>query len=296
MSNTVNTTTMPHPVSSGETFTSPTGLQANAMLARRRRIVIALNVITYFGMAALAWKLAAWNGWTLIDGVMFICFLLGTPWAVLGFWNALIGLWLLHGAKNPLAKVAPYGAASTTNAPLVIKTAILLTLRNEDSTRALKRLATVKSSIDQTGEGGAFSYFILSDTTDPASAAAEEAGVARWREETGAGDRIIYRRRAQNTGFKAGNVRDFCERWGQDFELMLPLDADSLMSGEVVVKMVRMMQAHPKLGILQSLVVGMPSTSAFARIFQFGMRHGMRSYTMGQAWWTADCGPFWGHN
>ena len=26
------------------------------------------------------------------------------------------------------------------------------------------------------------------------------------------------------------------------------------------------------------------------------MRHGMRSYTMGQAWWIGDCGPFWGHN
>jgi membrane glycosyltransferase len=31
-------------------------------------------------------------------------------------------------------------------------------------------------------------------------------------------------------------------------------------------------------------------------MFQFGMRHGMRSYTVGQAWWTGDCGPFWGHN
>jgi membrane glycosyltransferase len=77
---------------------------------------------------------------------------------------------------------------------------------------------------------------------------------------------------------------------------MLPLDADSLMSGPEIVRLTRMMQAHPKLGILQSLVVGMPSASAFARIFQFGMRHGMRSYTMGQAWWVGDCGPFWGHN
>jgi membrane glycosyltransferase len=77
---------------------------------------------------------------------------------------------------------------------------------------------------------------------------------------------------------------------------MLPLDADSLMSGDQIVRLMRMMQAHPKIGILQSLVVGMPSQSAFARIFQFGMRHGMRSYTMGQAWWVGDCGPFWGHN
>jgi membrane glycosyltransferase len=40
----------------------------------------------------------------------------------------------------------------------------------------------------------------------------------------------------------------------------------------------------------------MPSTSAFARIFQFGMRLGMRSWTIGSAWWQSDCGPYWGHN
>ena len=60
--------------------------------------------------------------------------------------------------------------------------------------------------------------------------------------------------------------------------------------------MVRILQAYPKLGILQSLVVGAPARSPFARLFQFGMRAGMRAYTMGQAWWTADCGPYWGHN
>ena len=146
------------------------------------------------------------------------------------------------------------------------------------------------------GEGAAFSYFVLSDTNDPAIAAAEELAVEAWRKGDPDRDRIVYRRRTENKAYKAGNVRDFCARWGGDFQLMLPLDADSLMSGPEIVRLTRMMQAHPKLGILQSLVVGMPSTSAFARIFQFGMRHGMRSYTMGQAWWVGDCGPFWGHN
>ena len=74
------------------------------------------------------------------------------------------------------------------------------------------------------------------------------------------------------------------------------LDADSVMTADAVLRLVRLMQADPRLGILQSLVIGMPSTSAFARIFQFGMRLGMRSYTIGSAWWQADCGPYWGHN
>jgi membrane glycosyltransferase len=41
---------------------------------------------------------------------------------------------------------------------------------------------------------------------------------------------LTYRRRADNPGFKAGNIRDFCERWGADFDFMLVLDADSLMA------------------------------------------------------------------
>ena len=76
----------------------------------------------------------------------------------------------------------------------------------------------------------------------------------------------------------------------------MTLDADSFMTADAVLRLVRIMQADPKLGILQGLVVGLPSTSAFARIFQFGMRLGMRSYTIGSAWWQGDCGPYWGHN
>jgi membrane glycosyltransferase len=68
------------------------------------------------------------------------------------------------------------------------------------------------------------------------------------------------------------------------------------MTAEATLLLVRIMQADPELGILQGLVVGLPSTSAFARVFQFGMRLGMRSYTIGSAWWQGDCGPYWGHN
>ena len=277
-------------------LTTPTGLQSIQDLAFRRRAVLALNVVTYLALMWLAARVIGHGGWSLVDVIMFVCFALGTPWTVLGFWNAVIGLWLLHFHKDPIAAVAPYAAAGETQVPVATKTAIFMTVRNEDPARAILRLKTVKASVDATGQGAAFSYFILSDTNDADVAVVEERAFNNWKAADKDGARLIYRRRTDNTGYKAGNVRDFCERWGQDYELMLPLDADSVMSGDAIVKLVRMMQAHPKIGILQSLVVGMPSQSAFARIFQFGMRHGMRSYTMGQAWWVGDCGPFWGHN
>lgn len=275
---------------------TPTGTQSLSELARRRRIVAVLNVATWLALAAGAAYILGSGGWSIIDVLMMLCFLVGTPWTVLGFWNGLIGLLLLHSRRDEIARVAPFASAGDAPDPITIRTAVLMTLRNEDPARAILRLKTVKAALDATGFGDQFAYFVLSDTNNDDVAKAEETAFAAWKIREPRQHTLIYRRREQNTGFKAGNVRDFCEKWGSDYELMLPLDADSVMDGETIVKMVRMMQICPRIGILQSLVVGMPSESAFARIFQFGMRQGMRSYTMGSAWWIGDCGPFWGHN
>ena len=272
--------------------------QTMLRLARRRTFVAVLNVTTYAAFLSGIAYVLSFGGWSVIDIIMLTALGVGLPWTVLGFWNAVIGLWLLHGVEDPIASVAPFAADGDVPVPITTDTAVLMTLRNEDPDRALRRLAIVKESLDRTGHGTNFSYFVLSDTNIPEVAALEEQAIADWRAQVGAQDaiRIQYRRRAENTGFKAGNVHDFCARWGDRFDFMLPLDADSLMSGDAILRLVRIMQRHRHIGILQTLVVGLPADSAFARIFQFGMRAGMRAYTMGQAWWTGDCGPFWGHN
>ena len=182
------------------------------------------------------------------------------PWTVLGFWNALIGLWLLHFRKDALAEVAPYAAAGDQTAPLRIKTAIFMTVRNEDPGSAPScGCKTVKASVDATGEGGAFSYFVLSDTSDPAVAAAEEAGRRglEGRRSRSRPHRLPppHRQHRLQGRQRARLLRPLGQR---TYALMLPLDADSLMSGAQIVRLTRMMQAHPKIGILQSLVVGMP--------------------------------------
>ena len=274
---------------------SPAGLQDLRDLARRRTIVLALNIVS---MGFLAWLLAmalSAGGWSVQDVTIMGCFLVGAPWTVMGLWNALIGMWLLHGRRDGLAAVAPHLEAMEHKGSLATRTALTMTVRNEDPERSYQRLAEMRRSLNATGHGHHFDVFILSDTTDPEIAAAEERLFAEMRGALG-GERATYRRRTRNTGFKAGNVRDFLMTHGGRFDFFLPLDSDSVMSGDAIVRMVRVMEAYPRLGILQSLVVGTPARSAFARIFQFGMRHGMRSFTMGATWWQGDCGPFWGHN
>jgi membrane glycosyltransferase len=275
---------------------TPAGLQRTNLLFQRRALVAALNIMTIAILAYIMARVLGDDGWTAIDWGIFASFVIGTPWTVIGFWNAVIGFWLLHVSSQGSAQVSPFLKAARRRTPIGIKTAVLMTLRNEDPARAFARLAIIRQSLDETGHGHRFDFYVLSDTSDPIVAAREQQLFDEWSASFADKSRATYRRRERNDGYKAGNLRDFVNRWGGNYELMLPLDADSLMSGPEIVRFVRMMEAHPKIGILQSLVVGTPSPSAFARVFQFGMRHAMRSYTMGSAWWMADCGPYWGHN
>ncbi|AWN52714.1 glucans biosynthesis glucosyltransferase MdoH [Methylobacterium sp. 17Sr1-1] len=277
-------------------LTTPTGLQACIALRRRRWLVLGLVLATTFSLAAALAAVLAQDGVDALDLALLACGLATLPWTVLGFWNAAIGFLLLRAGRVGLMAAAPQAAVGEGQVPPHLTTAVVMTLRNEDPARALARLALVRESLERTGHGNAFHYHVLSDSDEPAVIRAEEAWVAGWRAGLPDGEaaRIHYRRRTDNAGYKAGNLQEFCAR--SDADLMLPLDADSLMTGPAILRLVRIMQAHPRLGILQSLAVGAPAGSAFARLFQFGMRHGMLPYTLGAAWWGAECGPFWGHN
>ncbi len=253
-------------------------------------VLFAATMAGSLGLMALA--LSA-GGFGIADFAVIAMFALTLPWMVAGFWNAVIGFMIMR-STDPIAAVIPVAAKIRGNEPVTASTAILLCIRNELPDRMIRNLEPMMAGLS--GCGDRFHLYILSDTSDTGIAEKEEARfgelTARWRDRMA----ITYRRRETNTGFKAGNIRDFCDRWGGDHDFAVVLDADSFMTADAILRMVRVMQADPKLGILQGLVVGLPSTSAFARIFQFGMRLGMRSYTIGSAWWQGDCGPYWGHN
>ena len=284
------------PNNTSSTKMGPAGLQPTGEITKRRLIVLGLNLSSYIAFSAILSVYLGQTGWGWLESAIMLCVLLFLPWTVLGFWNALIGLYLLHGSRNGLVQTLPYLAEGLSDKPIRLKTAIVMTLRNEDPARAFARLHVINESLESTGEASQFAFFVLSDSDNSDIVAREQALFTAWKGIVTRPDALNYRRRLQNTGYKAGNINDFCTRWGHEYAYMLTLDADSVMDGDTIVRMVRILQAYPKLGILQSLVVGAPARSAFARLFQFGMRAGMRAYTMGQAWWTADCGPYWGHN
>ena len=268
---------------------------AGRAMRARRLVFAALNFATISGLLWLAGLALAPGGFSPVDWVLLALFAVTLPWTVVGFWNAAIGLCLMRCSHDPVAAVFP-GAAREREEPIAASTAILVCIRNEAPERIFRGLEPMLAGLAGLSAAARFHLYVLSDSDDPAIAAAEEEGfgaLARsWRRRIA----LTYRRRGRNLGFKAGNIREFCDQWGAAHEFAITLDADSVMTPEGILRLVRIMQANPRLGILQSLVVGMPSTSAFARLFQFGMRLGMRSYTIGSAWWQGDCGPYWGHN
>jgi membrane glycosyltransferase len=250
-------------------------------------------------MTGLIWLLAvalSARGFSPGDLLLVLLFAVTLPWSVIGFWNATIGLLIMRFARDPVAAVTPAVARVTGNEPIVSSTAILVCIRNEPPERVIRHIVPMIEGLVARGVAHKFHVYILSDTGDLAHAAIESRQFGELANAVRGRIPVTYRRRENNAGFKAGNIRDFCDRWGKLHDFAVVLDADSLMTADAVLRLVRIMQTDPKLGILQSLVIGMPSTSAFARIFQFGMRLGMRSYTIGSAWWQGDCGPYWGHN
>jgi membrane glycosyltransferase len=270
--------------------------RATISIRWRRRAFVALvvaSLLALFGLMARALSAGEWNP---IGIAMLGLFALTLPWTVIGFWNAVIGFALMQLTRDPAAVIAPELHAGGDDDPIVTSTALLICIRNEDTQLIRRNLEWMLEALVATGQAHAFHLYMLSDSNQPAIAAAESQAAAALAQRFGSALEITYRRREQGEGFKAGNLREFCERWGHRHAFAIVLDADSLMTPQAMLRLVRIMQRCPQMGIVQTLVTGLPSASPFARIFQFGMRLGMRSYTLGSAFWQGDCGPYWGHN
>lgn len=192
------------------------------------------------------------------------------------------------------------------------KTAVLMPIYNEEPAQVTARLLAIGEDLKQAGAGSKFDIFVLSDTTNPkiwvkeekiwleAKRILERPGFGEENGEQGtaggAGLHIYYRRRAQNTARKSGNIEDFCNRWGAEYDFMLVLDADSLMTAETIVKMVRLMEANPHAGIIQASPQMVNSTSMFARMQQFAGKVAGPVVGAGLAYWQAGNSNYWGHN
>jgi len=181
-----------------------------------RRVFFTAVVLA--SMAGLIWLLAfalSAGGFGLVDLILVVLFAVTLPWSVIGFWNATIGLFIMRAA-DPVAAVTPVAARVTGTEPITAKAAILWCVRNEDTERVIRNMEPMMEGLVASNAAAQFHVFILSDTNYPEVAAIEEPRFAQLASKYEGRLAVTYRRRTDNTGFKAGNIFDFCTRWGAD--------------------------------------------------------------------------------
>ncbi len=95
---------------------------------------------------------------------------------------------------------------------------------------------------------------------------------------------------------KSGNIDDFCRRWGSQYSYMVVLDADSVMTGDCLCGLVRLMEANPNAGIIQSSPKASGMDTLYARCQQFATRVYGPLFTAGLHFWQLGESHYWGHN
>jgi membrane glycosyltransferase len=139
-------------------------------------------------------------------------------------------------------------------------------------------------------------FYILSDSTHPDNWVREEFAWVELCRQVGGFDRIFYRRRAKNVNRKSGNLADFCTTWGGRYTYMIVMDADSIMTGESILTLIRLMQKNPGAGLIQTAPRIANGESIFGRMQQFASRAHGPIFQAGLDWWQGSAGNYWGHN
>jgi membrane glycosyltransferase len=169
-------------------------------------------------------------------------------------------------------------------------------IRHEELVRVEAGVRVTFETLAESGPIEPYTLFVLSDSTDPGVARAEEHAVRALIRRLGASGRIVYRRRATNEGRKSGNLAEFGARWGAQFDYMVVLDADSLLDGRTIRELVRRMDAAPRVGILQVPARPVNRESLFGRIQQFAAAVYGPLVIGGLDFWLGKAAPYRGHN
>ena len=252
-----------------------------------------LRRLSFWGPVATSTVLGTWLGAAATAGVgSMLRWPLLALLAVNLLYLALTGVpgvvgFLLHvGRRKFHASAQPSGLS---------RTAVLMPVHREDPRAVFAAIEVMARAIGDAGFAQV-DLFVLSDTQDAVVAAEEQAAFDALVHRAGTGCAVHYRRRANNAGRKVGNLLEFCGRWGDSYDYMLVLDADSLMGASAIGTLIGLMDANPKTGIIQTVPYPVGRETLFARLQQFSARLYTPLLVEGLTFWQQGDGNYWGHN
>lgn len=225
--------------------------------------------------------------------LLFVLFVLLLLLNVIGSIHGVYGFFLRrYGDQQRITNFKDFASQDISET----STAILFPICNEAAGEVYERLRVTYQSVKKAGELATFDFFILSDSTEPENWLDEEY---RWLELTkalGAFGKVFYRRRLWNDAKKSGNIRDFLNALGNRYGYFIVFDADSLMAGKTIVSLVKLMEAHPEVGLIQAPPALINAESLFGRLHQFANRLYSPLFTTGMNYWMQGFGNYLGHN
>ncbi len=281
---------------------APDGTISWQKAARIRRVLLLLLIVTTTAIAgSFMARILPHQGRSGLEITLVIFFSLLFAWISIGFWTALLGFFILlrrydRFAISRLSSSVSNVEAESTSPVEHSRTAILIPIYNEDVNRVMAGVKSTYLSLAATGQLAQFDFFILSDSTQPDIWLQEEVTWAQLCLEQSAFGHIFYRHRRPNIKRKSGNIADFCRRWGENYTYMIVFDADSVMAGMTLVRLVAMMADNPRIGILQTMPKSVGRHSLIARIQQFSGRVYGPMFAAGQHFWQIGDAQYWGHN
>ncbi|MCJ2136788.1 glucans biosynthesis glucosyltransferase MdoH [Methylobacterium sp. J-026] len=265
---------------------------------RVRRLALAIPSLVTAGVLAWLAALAYPAGVSPLAWAVLVLFSLVMGWQAFvacQYAYGLVAALLGDRAKSALERRSDEPGAAPAGAG---RTAAVVAIHAEDAVAVFARLRVMARSLAQAGAGD-IDIFVLSDTRDGAIAAVEEhehARIQAWARTDPALPRIRYRRRDENVGRKAGNIGAFCRSHGGEYAFMIVLDADSLMTGATMARLVRLMHENPRTGLIQTVSYAAGRDTLFARIQQFAVRLYAPLALRCLETWQGPEGSYWGHN
>lgn len=261
-----------------------------------RRFVLTAIVVTQTVFATdVMRQVLPYQGGNWVEIGLISLFALLFLWISVGFWIGITGFLLRRFGGDRRSLLQRHSTAELDATPLA-RTAIVMPIYHEPVERTLGGLRAIYRSLEKTGKIADFDFFILSDSRAPGYWMAEKEAWYRMCTELGASGRLFYRRRTLNMNYKSGNIADFLRRWGRRYEYMIVLDADSLMEGETLLRMVQLMQREPQVGLIQTNPVLVNARSLFARAQQFANQVYGPLFSTGLAAFQLGEAAYWGHN
>ena len=259
--------------------------------------------ITFFTLVFLFTSLATWfmadllwrDGMSTIEWVVLVLFFVLFAHIAVGFSTALLGFYVFNRKGDPYRITRSIEGEGLSTLPLA-STAVVMPVFNEDPSRVFEGLRVIYRSLQLSGRIENFDFFILSDSNNPTNWIEEEVAWLELCKQLNGFGRIFYRKRRISINKKSGNVADFLRRWGRKYRYMAVLDADSIMTGESLIKLVAMMERNPKVGILQTAPRVVNGVTLYSRLQQFSNRLYSPLFLAGLNYWHQGESNFWGHN